>query len=203
MYKAIFFDFDGVLTVDPTGTISIMNYIKDETDLDLSKFESAYRKHNFNLLYGIKTHLEVWPEICKDTGCNIDINVLYDSFINTPLDFDMFSLVKELKSKGYIIAMITDNKSDRIKKILEHHELEYLFDIITISADVASGKKEKKIFDETLKKKNLNYNECIFIDNSKANLVIPSENDMETIFYDHIKRDFTELKNKLNSILNI
>lgn len=193
MYKAILFDFDGVLTTDSTGTVSIMKYFENETDIDLEKFEKAYRKHNWNLLYGKSTHQEIWNQVCKDALQKIDISALYDSFVATPLDTKMISLAQELKEKGYIIGMITDNKTDRVEYILEHHNLRDLFDLVTISANIGSGKKEETIFESTIISNSLIYEECIFIDNNKSNLVIPNEKGMGTIFFDHNERDFEKL----------
>jgi putative hydrolase of the HAD superfamily len=200
MIKAIFFDFDGVLTTDATGTTSIMNYIEKSTNIDRHLFEKAYRKHNWDLLYGNKNHIEVWPQICEETCTSIDIKVLYNSFIDTPIDQEMVKMAKDLKNQGYIVGIITDNKKDRIVKIFEYNKFGFSFDKIVISAEVGSGKKEKEIFRAALEDIPVIYNECVFIDNNRNNLIIPAQKGMNTIFFDHEIRDIENLKKDLQKL---
>ena len=200
MIKAILFDLDGVLTTDATGTTSIVKYIDEHTNIDKDLFEKAYRKHNWKLLYGRITHKEMWSTLCSDMNLTLDIGILREAFNETPMDFEMISLIKYLKGMGYIVGMITDNKSDRVKQLIDHNNLQDLFDVVTISADIGSGKKEKPIFDSALNELNLSYESCVFIDNNQGNLVIPNEYGMNTIFYDHDKRDFPALVQQLESM---
>lgn len=200
MIKAVLFDLDGVLTTDATGTTSIVKYIDKHTDIDKDIFEKAYRKHNWKLLYGHTTHEDMWSTLCSDINQTLDIDILRKAFNETPMDLNMISLSKYLKDSGYIVGMVTDNKRDRVEQIIQHNHLQDLFDVVTISADIGSGKKEKPIFDSTLNEINLSYESCIMIDNNQDNLVIANENGMATIFYDHNNRDFDLL---LNSITNL
>lgn len=197
MIKVIIFDFDGVLTKDATGTTSILNYFDEVLGINIKEFEKAYRKHNWNLLYGKATHTDIWQQVCDEMNQEIDIQVLYDSFIATPLDHAMFSLAKDLKEKGYVIGIITDNKKDRINIILEKMHLKDLFDFITISEDIGSGKKDKEIYETTIRDHKLKYSECLMIDNNEMNLIVPADKGMASIFYDHVKRDFQGFLNEL------
>lgn len=198
--KAILFDFDGVLTTDATGTTSVMNYIETKTDIDREIFEKSYRKHNLDLLLGRKKHENVWDEICHEVSKSIDIKILHQSFLATPLDEKMLDIAKSLKEYGYKIGMITDNKSDRMKMILDHHQLNELFDVMSISADIGSSKKDSEIFDNTIQKLSLNYEDCVFIDNNKGNLVIPSSKGMHTLYFDHNERNHMRLIDDLNEL---
>jgi len=40
MIKAVLFDFDGVLTIDKTGSTTITNYISDNCDIPLERVKS-------------------------------------------------------------------------------------------------------------------------------------------------------------------
>jgi len=200
MYKAILFDLDGVLTVDATGTTSIIKYFDSEVKIDKDIFTKAYRKYNSDFLYGRLKHTDVWESICLEIGKEIDIQVLYDSFIATPIDFEILGIAKSLKAKGYIVGIVTDNKSDRIEYISNEHNFNEIFDVIVISDTIGSGKKEHKIFEETLRQIELNYEDCILIDNNNENLVIPSSEGMHTIYFDHNKRDIKKLKEQLYSL---
>ena len=44
MIKCILFDFDGVLTIDKTGSASITNYLAQETKISLDIIKECYYK---------------------------------------------------------------------------------------------------------------------------------------------------------------
>lgn len=46
MIKGIFFDFDGVITVEKTGSPTMIEYIAKETDLLYENVKTAYYKYN-------------------------------------------------------------------------------------------------------------------------------------------------------------
>ena len=198
--KAILFDFDGVLTIDKYGSDSILRYLAEKTQVPIDILKREYYKINRGLLNGEYTHKDIWADYCKNVGYDIDFQILIDSFINTPLDWDMILFVRELKIK-YKIGMITDNKVDRITKILEHHNLTDLFDIVTISAECKCGKNDRRIFDITLDYLNIEPNNCIFIDNSEKNLIVPQELGIHTILFDDETRDIEKFENQLNKLV--
>ena len=200
MVKAVLFDFDGVLTLDATGSQSICNYICKETGLNKDLFKKEYRKYNNALLYGKATHEDIWEELCAAINKDVTMKILYNSFINTPLNNDMLLLVKELKSKNYKTGMVTDNKKDRMNSIVEYHNLDKYIDTIIVSADIGSGKEEVKIFLETMKSLNVTAEECIFIDNQEKNLIVPKELGMNVIYYSHEEKNTLKLVKELRGL---
>jgi putative hydrolase of the HAD superfamily len=198
--RAILFDFDGVLTTDATGSTSICNYISKKTGIDLDVFKKEYYKYNDDLLYGKTTHDNIWANLCRNLNTDINISVLYDSFIDTPIDGQMVAIAELLKEQNYKIGMITDNKKDRIKSIVKHYGWEKLFDVITVSAEVGSGKDNEEIFIQTIKALKLTADECVFIDNQEKNLLVPKKMGMSVIYFDHVKRDFSKLNQALIEI---
>lgn len=52
MIKAIFFDFDGVLTTDPTGSVSITNYLAAKAGISVEHIRKCYLPYNQQLLTG-------------------------------------------------------------------------------------------------------------------------------------------------------
>ena len=193
MIKAILFDFDGVLTTDATGTQSICNYICKKTGLDAETFKKEYYQYNKDLLYGKTNHEKIWDTLCKGINTKIDIKILKESFVNTPIDSKMIGIIDKLKQQNYKSAMVTDNKKDRIDNIVNFYNWDKLFDEITISAEVGSGKDNSEIFEKTIKNLNVNAEECVFIDNQKKNLIIPESMGMKVIYFDHDKRSYDNL----------
>lgn len=200
MIKAVLFDFDGVLTIDKTGSATITNYISDTCGIPLEKVKSSYYKFNKQLLLGETTHQEIWEDFCQSLGHDIDFNILVDSFRFTCLDDMMIALVKKLKDR-YLIGMVTDNKCDRISTILDYRGLNQYFDVVAISACVHSGKDSHGIFEYVLNTLNVSASECLFIDNTEKNLVVPKQIGMSTILYDDDNRDFEAFVIKLESII--
>ena len=142
----------------------------------------------------------MWQEFCDRIGTNIDYTLLIDSFWNTPIDWDMIALAKQLKT-NYAIGMITDNKCDRIDTIVQYHRWDKLFDVISVSAAFRSGKTDKHIFTETLSVLNVHPEESVFIDNTAKNLIVPEQLGMHTILFDDTNRDIQQFTEQLNGIL--
>lgn len=200
MIKAILFDFDGVLTIDKTGSESIINYIAYECSIHKKIIKKSYYRFNRSLLNGELTHQDIWQSFCEDVGQKLNYDILIEAFENTKLDNDMIAYLKELKLK-YLIGMVTDNKVDRIDTILEFYNLKQYFDIVSISAKTHSGKDEKFIFEETVSKLSVLPDECVFIDNTEKNLVIPKKMGMRTILFDDEDRSILKFKQELESFL--
>lgn len=196
MIKAVFFDFDGVLTTDKTGSTTTTRYISQKTGIELSAVKSAFARHNTALTLGMKTHSEVWREICDDLGQPVPIDLLQEAFRSTPLNKEMFKLASELR-RNCRVGIITDNKKDRIDCLKRHLGLDALFDPVVVSAEVGSDKGEPEIFVAALRSAGVKASEAVFIDNNSDNLVAPGTLGMRTFFHDDEKNDVGILIEKL------
>lgn len=103
------------------------------------------------------------------------------------------AVLHKLKQENYKIGMVTDNKKDRIHEIVKYYDWNKIFDKITISADVGSGKEYSIIFEETIKCLKVNADECVFIDNQEKNLIVPKNMGMTVIYFNHEKREYKRL----------
>ena len=199
MIRSILFDFDGVLTLDASGSQSILNYLSRQTGISLSLLEDVYYKYNTDLLDGRLTHKDIWPDLCMQIGIPINFTLLTDSFIHTPIDTDMLAYAAELHQQ-YQLAMVTDNKADRMNTICSHYHLNELFDVVAVSATFHSGKAHPEIFVDTLRQLNCLPAECIFIDNTASNLTIPGQMGIHTILFDDRARDLPALQNEIHTL---
>jgi len=197
MIQAVLFDFDGVLTTDATGSLSTCRALSEMSGIPFEQVNTAYRKHNNALLCGKMIHADMWAEFCADLGEDVDFSLLQEAFLATPLDARMLRLAQILKAAGYRIGMVTDNKSDRLRSLSAYYGWDALFDVIAVSADIGSGKEERAIFDFALQALSLPPEDCVFIDNTEKNLLMPRKMGLKTIHYDHEKRDFALLRSKL------
>lgn len=143
--KAVLFDFDGVLTVDKTGSLTTTRYLSERTGIALSRVQSVFRKFNDDLTLGRTTHEEIWSDICDGLGWTLSIELLYGAFESTPMNARMLDLAKGLRSR-YRVGIVTDNKKDRIDLLEELHKLSSIFDPIAVSAQIGVGKDDPKSF---------------------------------------------------------
>lgn len=183
------FDFDGVLTTDTTGSFTTTRYLSQRTGIELSRVQSAFRRFNHDLTLGRTTHAAVWEEICTELGLAISLDLLEEAFESTPLNERMLAIASGLRSR-YSVGIITDNKKDRIDTLKRLHDLPRLFDPIVVSSEVGIGKDNPEIFLGALRVLRVKPEECIFIDNSQANLIAPEAIGMKTIYFDDEKQDF-------------
>jgi putative hydrolase of the HAD superfamily len=112
----------------------------------------------------------------------------------------MIKLSKELQQKGYKTGIVTDNKIDRMERIISHFNLRDTFSSIVISAEVGSGKNREDIFLKTFCQLSVKPNECVFIDNKKENLIVPKSLGVLTLFFDDTKKDVSKLRKELNNL---
>jgi putative hydrolase of the HAD superfamily len=191
--KAVFFDFDGVLTTDKSGSLTTIRSISRQTSIPEAALWEAFAPFNHDLLVGRKTHASVWPHVCNALGEAVPLDVLEVAFLDTPMNRPMLDLAREFHER-YRIGIITDNKSDRMDCLCARHRLRPMFDPVLVSAAIGSGKDQPEIFRYALDLLGLAPEETVFIDNSEKNLVAPSSLGMGTIFYDDEKNDVAGLR---------
>ena len=200
MIETIFFDFDGVLTTDPSGSYTTCQYIqKIAPDLKFDDILACYRQHHQQLLLGHCTHQDIWADFCACIGVELSSNVLTKAFQNTPCNEGMFDLCHSLKSH-YQLGIITDNSKDRFDTLKEYLNLPTRFKHIIVSSDIGSRKDSEHNFKTALQLANAQAEACVFIDNNAANLIMPDKLGFHTIFYDHKKNDLDGLKRKLQDL---
>ncbi|MEP6823317.1 MAG: HAD-IA family hydrolase [Ramlibacter sp.] len=190
--KAIFFDFDGVLTQDKTGSITTLRYLSQVTGVEFNKLRGAFRGHNDDLNLGRTTHSAIWPAICDKVGIQIDRGLLPAAFESTPFNDGMLRLASDLR-RNYSVGIITDNKKDRMDHLKAHAKLPALFEPIVVSAEVGSGKESSLIFEFALSRLGASPHECIFIDNTERNLAVPAAMGINTIYFDEEMNDLRGL----------
>lgn len=192
MIRAIFFDFDGVLTTDKTGTVTTTRYVSQQTGIPLQVVKAAFARYNGDLTLGKKTHSVIWPLLCADLGRNVEIALLYEAFASTPLNEGMFLLARSLR-KSHAVGIITDNKKDRIDHLKAQHNLGSLFSPIVVSAEVGFDKGSAEIFRHALRCSGVRPEEAVFVDNSRDNLFAPRALGMTAIFHDDERNDIGAL----------
>ena len=197
MIKTLFFDYDGVLTTDATGSLTTCRYLSEATGVSFDNLKRAFQKHNGDLSLGRTSHAAVWPAICKSAGCQIPFELLAEAFASTPVNTEMFDFARRLKT-SYSVGIITDNKKDRIDYLKQHQQLDAVFTPIIVSAEVGCMKDNAAIFMHALRAAEVRPEQCIFIDNAKVNLVAASGLGIHTVHFDDAKNDVRALIRQLH-----
>ena len=186
MLKTIFFDFDGVLTLDGSGSVSTCKYIQQTIpDVPLERVLNCYReKYLDDLITGKVTHADIWPGFCHCLGKKLDSGILEKAFRQTPVNVKMLNICRKLQ-RNYRLGIITNNSIERIETVQKSEKLKDLFDYTVISAAYGATKDCEIIFNAALSMADCQASECSFIDNKPDNLVIPKRLGFHTFWHDH------------------
>lgn len=202
MIKAVFFDFDGVLTTDAKGSLTISkNLCEVVPGLPVDDVFRAYREDIEPLNTGRMTLQELWEHLCTKCHIQADYEVFLQVLRKTPLNHAMFDVAREL-ARQYVVGIITDNSRERMEILCEEFRLRDSFKPIVVSADVRASKCDgsTKIFDVALAAAGCNAEESLFIDNQEKNLVVPTKMGMKTYLHDVAINDIGALRRALKQL---
>jgi putative hydrolase of the HAD superfamily len=194
--ECVFFDYDGVLTLDRTGSITTCRYLSQQTGIALERVSAAFAPHNEMLTLGRVSHAEVWPTICKTLGQDLPLSVLQDAFDSTPVNTAMFELATRLRRECRV-GIITDNKADRIRRLRAVQALDAVFDPIVVSAEVGASKSSPALFEHSLATVGLVATQTVFIDNDQRNVAVAASAGVHAIFFDDAVNDVGGLATRL------
>jgi len=199
LIKAVFFDYDGVLTTDKTGSLTTTRYLSQAIGVELSEVKAAFARFNEDLTLGRTTHAQIWETICHELRMELPISLLREAFESTPMNAGMFSLARQLRA-NHSVGIITDNKKDRIDHLKRIQKLAALFSPIVVSAEIGANKDGREIFLYALSRASVLPEESVFIDNNRDNLIAPNALGIKTVFHDDETNDIVALANELNTL---
>lgn len=202
MIKAIFFDFDGVLTTLPNGTFTVCNYFAQKTGKAFDDLRKAYLLDVGPRNLGQVEHAQGWKSFWLEAGLTEDLKALDEAFLSAAREEKMFELVSALKTHGYQTGIITDNTKRRMELLESEWKLNEAFDSIIVSSRLGVDKFTggDKIFKIALNSLNLKPEEAIFVDNSEKNIQTAQSLGMAGIYYDSESRDVERLTNELRML---
>lgn len=198
MIEAIFFDYDGVLTTDRTGSLTTCRYLSKASGVGYELIHSALSKYNEDLLLGNTTHRAIWQAVCESIGCELDFSLLEQAFLSTPPNDAMFALARKLR-KRYAVGIITDNKKDRIDCLRKSQGLDELFAPVIVSSERGCGKQSPSIFEQALQELRISPQKAFFVDNTPINLVAAKGLGMHTYLHDDELNDVGRLATTLTT----
>jgi len=171
-YKAIAFDYSGVITESSgsdftLNTCRILNITKDT-------FFEVYLKHNHLLNTTDIDSKDFWKIMLKEWAREEKEKEFFE-FLNSAksdkkYNYELLDLIKELKSFGYKIGLLSNNSS-KLNNTLKEAGIDILFDVILISGDVGCMKPSVEIFQMLCDKLEVKPEELVFVDDFEKNFI--------------------------------
>ena len=192
LIRAVFFDYDGVLTKDKTGTLTTCRFLSERTGIPCESFRRAFEVHGDEVRVGKITRADTWPDICRMLGRDISPALLADAYESTPLNEEVFELARSLRAR-YTVGIITDNSRDRFDRLKLHQRLPDLFAPIVVSAEVGCTKGGEAIFQYALAAAGIEAANAVFIDNTRSNVELAASLGMQALYFDDASNDVRRL----------
>ena len=196
MTKYIFFDMDGVLTTDTTGSYTTAKFFADKFEIDFDELFQYTKPFDSDIDAGKLTVNEVWANVAEKCNKEFKDEYIREAFLSTPIDAKMLEIVDKLK-ENYKVGIITDNSIERANAIFDKNNFREIFDTIIISGEVKSTKKNVEIFKIAAEKAGVECDECVFIDNNPNNAKVADEAGFKGIWFDDQARDYDKLWNEI------
>jgi putative hydrolase of the HAD superfamily len=175
MYKAIIFDFFNVIHRDPFQHWLGQNGLKRDGDMHRS---------SERLDSGAISNEEFYRQLTKISGQKVEsVRVIYDDISH--INKEVVLLIERLK-RHYKTALLSNSSVEYLSRIIAKHELESLFDVITVSADVGLIKPDPRIFEHTLDELGIAAKEAIFIDDNPRNVEAGASVGIKSLVYTDI-----------------
>ncbi len=191
MIKAIVFDMDGVVYLE--GELFSKRLSRDygiPYGLILDFFENDFQKcleGKADLKEELKKRLDKWK---WNKGIE---ELLHYWFDNGNINKDMIKLVEELKSKGIVCILCTNNEQYRILHLSKRFSFSDIFDYMVTSYEAGAKKPDKRIFDKIVEKTKLKPSDMVFCDDEKNHVETAIKYGMKGIVF----RNLRQLKEEL------
>jgi len=197
MVQTIIFDLSEVLIA---GLIGIEKELAPLVNLSEEEFlEGLWTDSFWVLMKGKITEDEYLSDVFKRNKWEVDKNifkkVIRKNFHNKVEG--MIGVVEKL-SKDYKLILLSDHAEEWVKYINEIHPFLNLFHKKYFSFQFGEIKREKKAFELLLNEDNLKASDCLFIDDSPANIKAASEVGLKGIQF----KGVAPLKLSLENIIS-
>lgn len=199
MIKAIFFDLDGVLTLEDKGSTGTCSSLcKHFPDLEIEHVLNCYKTHFGHLTTTNGQFADYLEDFSTCIGKTINIHAMHIALTDVTPNTTMLELAASL-TQTYALGIITNNSSERLRLLEKTMNLPSMFDPIVVSGDVHCAKADGSttIFELALTETSCRPEEAVFIDNAKRNLDTPSTMGMRTYWHDDRKNNVSALRAQL------
>lgn len=197
MIKVVIFDFGGVLADE--GYWQGLRYIAEQNGKDPDDFfniavELIHKPGGY--VTGLSDERTYWNELRALTGIKLGDeelrSAIIDRFVLRP---EMLQLADELKSKGFIVAILSD-QTNWLDEIEAGSPFYHHFDFVFNSYDIHKSKRDRSVFTDICSNIGVEAAEAVFIDDSEGNVQRAQQAGLNTILF----RDVISLRTELAAI---
>lgn len=171
MKQNIIFDFGAVL-VDWNPRYLYGPYFNDEQKLNYFLETVCPYEWNTTVDAGRSTEEAMDERVALYPEWEKEIHMYYRSWIKMMGDHieGMLSIVKELKEKGYKLYGLSNWSKETFPLIVDDYEVFSYLEGYVVSGFEGVKKPDPKIYNILMERYHLNPEECLFIDDSPANI---------------------------------
>lgn len=197
--KAIIFDMDGTLVDSSVTIVNAINYVRKNLDLEEMQRELILEKVNDPHLNPAEFFYEV-PAFTEEHEAWFSNYYTENHEQELQLYDGIIQLLKNLKEKGFVLAIATNAYRASTLESLSHLKVLEYFDSIACYDDVPKGKPSPDMLEKNLKDLNVSTNECIFVGDSKRDLLAAEALSMD---YTMINWGFSDYEDAIHSVTKL
>ncbi len=180
MKKAIIFDMDGTLVDSSVTIVNAINHVRAKLNLDAMKKELILEKVNDPHLNPAEFFYEV-PAFSEEHEKWFSDYYTQNHEKELQLYDGIEELLKNLKGRGYLLAVATNAYRGSTLESLSHLKVLEHFDSIACYDDVGRGKPSPDMLEKNLKDLNVSVEESLFIGDSERDLLAAEALNMDYI----------------------
>ncbi len=182
--KVVIFDFGGVL-VDWSPHNLYRRYFEQPHDIDRFLAEINFAEWNAQQDKGhpfaqaVAEHSNKFPQHAELIKA---YHERWEDSIVGAIDGTV-NILRQVKQRGYLVYGLSNWSAETFPLVKDRFKFFELFDDIVLSGDVKMIKPEPEIFHLLLKKIGRPAQDCLFIDDSLANIKVANEIGFKTIHF--------------------
>ena len=193
MTKAIIFDLNGVFIKSPKLSDRFRKEFGIANDIFMPALKDVMTQVR---MPDAKDFFEYWKPHFKKW----DLKFTREEFLkywfgSETLDNEMVESVKELKTKGFTLFILSNNLRERSLYYTEHFKiLNEIFDKMYFSWQTGFIKPDIRAYENILKENNLKPEECVYFDDSEKNIEVANSLGIKSFLFKGVNETRTLLK---------
>ncbi len=198
-YKAIVFDYGGVLVVNGVNNrVNLMEDIGAVVGVSGEEFRQEYFKHNhISNVEGrpwVEAVLSAVRVFDESAEAEEKVRKINSDFNNTKrLNEELIDLLPKLKDFGYNVSILS-NYTAELRTVLEEQGIIKYFDEVFVSTEINAQKPDPKAFAAVCEGLNIEQSEMVFIDDTLKSLETAGEVGYTPIHYQNNEQLFARLE---------
>lgn len=170
MITTLFFDFAGVIATTKLFP-KLAEIISYKTDISLEEIEKALYTDAERFVCGTQSTEDFWEEYLQPLGIEY---AMFESEMQSwyTLRTDLLDYIDELKERGYVIHVLSDNFDVCTEVMRKDIEFTKHFEKLYFSNEVHLSKSGVEFFEYTLNDADVTAEESLFFDDKEKNVVM-------------------------------